>query len=86
LPACKIAISLPSELLQRVDRWARRQNTSRSHFIAEQVTHRLRELEDEEVTRLYDEAYHDEPARTENGKLAEEMLRLAPETPEEEQW
>ena len=42
------------------------------------VEKRLEELEDEEVTRLYNEAYADAKAVEENRALAEEMLRLAP--------
>ena len=86
LPIRKIAITMPPELLQQVDHWAEKLHTSRSRFIATQVEQRLQELEDEEVSRRYNEAYQDEQARAENRELAEEMLHLAPTTSEDEQW
>jgi metal-responsive CopG/Arc/MetJ family transcriptional regulator len=85
MPASRIAITLPPDLLQCVDRWTHKLDISRSRFIAEQIAHRLRELEDAEVTRLYDEAYQEEPCRTQNSQLAEEMLQLTPPA-EEEVW
>lgn len=44
----------------------------------EQVEKRLQDLEDEEVTRLYNKAYADRQWVEENRALAEDMLRLAP--------
>ena len=51
---------------------------SRSQFIVEQVEKRLQDLEDKEVTRLYNKAYADRQWVEENRALAEDMLRLAP--------
>ena len=85
MSASRIAITLPPDLLQCVDHWTRKLNISRSRFIAEQIAHRLRELEDAEATRLYDDAYQEESCRTQNSQLAEEMLQLAPPA-EEASW
>ena len=84
MAASRIAITLPPDLLQCVDRWTRKLDISRSRFIAEQIAHRLRELEDAEVTRLYNEAYQEEQSRIQNSQLAEDLLQLTP--PEEEAW
>jgi hypothetical protein len=59
---------------------------SRSQFIVEQVERRLRELEDGEVTRLYDETYKDDRSLRENRELAEEMLSLAPAEYGDDKW
>ena len=56
MPTRKIAITLPDVLLQGVDQWAAKFNQSRSHFIAAQIKKQLRELEDAEVTQLYNTA------------------------------
>lgn len=82
----KIAITLPADTLRHVDRWAKKLKKSRSRLIAEQVEERLRQLEEAEVTRLYDETYQQEQALTENRALAEEMLDLAPESERKEKW
>lgn len=82
----KIAITLPADTLQHVDRWAKKLKKSRSRLIAEQMEERLRQLEEAEVTRLYDETYQQEHARTENRTLAEELLGLSPEAKSEEKW
>jgi metal-responsive CopG/Arc/MetJ family transcriptional regulator len=82
----KIAITIPDALLERLDRRAARRNQSRSRFIAEQLAKRLQELEDEEVTRLYDEAYQDEHALRENQQLAEDMGHLRPRDDGDEAW
>ena len=82
----KIAITVPPSTLQRIDGWAEKLKKSRSQFIVEQVEKRLEELEDEEVTRLYNEAYADEQAGMENRAIAEEMLRLSVESDRDEQW
>ena len=70
----RITITIPPNTLKRVDRWAERLKKSCSWFIVEQVEKRLQEIEDQEVTRLYDQAYKDKQALEENRELAEEML------------
>lgn len=86
MPLHKIAITIPPAVLARLDQWAARKNQSRSRFIAEQLEKRLQELEDENVTRLYDEAYQDERSLQENQKLAEEMGQLTPRDDTDEAW
>ena len=82
----KIAITVPPTTLQRIDGWADKLKISRSQFIVDQVEKQLEDLEDEEVTRLYNEAYSDEQAVEENRALAEEMLRLSSEMDSDEKW
>ena len=82
----KIAISIPFELLQSVDRWAEKLNQSRSRFIVAQLEKQLRELEDREATRLYDQAFQEEEALAENRKLTEEMGGLVANGEGKEEW
>ncbi|ETW96452.1 MAG: hypothetical protein ETSY1_26550 [Candidatus Entotheonella factor] len=86
MPLPKIAITISPAVLERLDQWAARKNQSRSRFIAEQLEKRLQELEDEAVTRLYNEVYGDEAALQENQKLTREMGRLAPRDDGDEVW
>ena len=46
----------------------------RSRFIVEELEKRLKELEDDEITRMYDEAYGDSRVAEKDSQLAEEML------------
>ena len=82
----KIAITIPPAILARLDQWAARKQQSRSRFIAEQLERRLQELDDEDVTRLYNEAYQDERVLRENQKLAEDLGHLVPQDGGDEVW
>jgi metal-responsive CopG/Arc/MetJ family transcriptional regulator len=82
----KIAITISPTILARLDHWAARKKQSRSRFIAEQLETRLQEIEDEEVTRCYNEAYQDEQVLLENQKLAEDMGQLVPYDDGDEAW
>lgn len=82
----KVAISIPFELLRSVDRWAEKLNQSRSRFIVAQLEKQLKELEDRETTRLYDQAFQGEEALAENRKLAEEMGGLVTNGEGREEW
>ena len=86
MPLHKIAITISPDVLERLDQWAARKNQSRSRFIAEQLEKRLRELEDEDVTRLYDDAYQDERSLQDNQKLVKDMGQLAPHDGGDEVW
>lgn len=82
----KIAITVPPTFLLKLDSWAKKAGKSRSRFIVEEMDKRLAELEDEEITRLYNEAYGDSEAALGSGKLAEEMLAAAAVHEEEDKW
>ncbi len=82
----KIAITIPPDVLTRLDRWAAHKKQSRSRFIAEQLEKRLQELEDEEVTRLYNEAYRDATSLQENQRFVEEIEQLTPKDDRDEGW
>ncbi|ETX08761.1 MAG: hypothetical protein ETSY2_03480 [Candidatus Entotheonella gemina] len=82
----KIVITISSDVLAHLDQWAARKNQSRSCFITGQLERRLQELEDENVTQLYDEAYRDERSLQDNQKLTREMGQLAPRDNGDEGW
>ena len=82
----KIAITVPPIFLMKLDSWAKKAGKSRSRFIVEEMDKRLMELEDEEITRLYNKAYGDSEDRTPVSELAEEMLAASAVHEEEEKW
>ena len=82
----KIAITVPPNFLVRVDSWAKKVGKSRSRFIVEEMDKRLAELEDEEITMLYNKAYGDPEAGKGNSKLAEAMLAGGAVHEEVDKW
>jgi metal-responsive CopG/Arc/MetJ family transcriptional regulator len=82
----KIAITVPPNFLIKVDSWAKKTGKSRSRFIVEEMDKRLAELEDEEITRLYNKVYGDSEAGVRNSELAEEMLAASAVHEEEDKW
>ena len=82
----KIAITVPPVILTKLDSWAKKAGKSRSRFIVEEMDKRLMELEDEEITSLYNRAYGDSADRTRDSELAEEMLTASAVHEEEDKW
>jgi metal-responsive CopG/Arc/MetJ family transcriptional regulator len=82
----KIAISVPPGFVERVDKWSAKTGKSRSRFIVEAVDKNLREIEDEEITRAYNEAYGQPEIADQDKRLAEEMLSISAVHDEEEKW
>lgn len=82
----KIAITVPPPFLTKLDSWAKKLGKSRSRFIVEELDKRLMELEDEEITRLYNQAYSDPKAISKDSELAEEMLAAGAVHEEENKW
>jgi metal-responsive CopG/Arc/MetJ family transcriptional regulator len=82
----KIAITVPPSFLKRVDQWAKKRGKSRSRFIVEELDNRLKTLEDEEITRLYNEVCTDGKSSDYDHDLAEEMLGIGSVQEEEEKW
>ncbi len=82
----KIAITVPPSFLKRVDQWAKKRGKSRSRFIVEELDNRLKTLEDEEITRLYNEVCADGKSSDYDHDLAEEMLGIGSVQEEEEKW
>ena len=80
----KIAITIPPPFLKRLDQWAKKRGKSRSRFIVDELDKRLKEMEDEEITRLYDAVSEDPVTRAYDQELAEELLAVAAEA--EEKW
>ena len=86
MAAQRIAITVPPVFLKRLDQWAKRMGRSRSRFIVEQMDKRLKVLEDEAVTRLYNETYSDPEIVAQDRQLAEEMLNISAIHEVEEKW
>jgi metal-responsive CopG/Arc/MetJ family transcriptional regulator len=82
----KIAITVPPIFLNKLDSWAKKTGKSRSRFIVEEMDKRLTELEDEEVTKLYNKAYGNSEDRARSIDLAEEMLAAGAVHEEEDKW
>ena len=82
----KIAITVPPVFLVKLDSWARKAGKSRSRFIVEEMDKRLTELEDEDITRLYNKAYADSDDRIKDIELAEEMFASSAVHEEEDKW
>ncbi len=82
----KIAITVPPVFLNKLDSWAKKTGKSRSRFIVEEMDKRLMELEDQEITRLYNKAYGSVEDRAKSSELAEEMLAAGSVHEEEDKW
>lgn len=82
----KVAITVPPLFLKRVDQWAKKRGKSRSRFIVEELDNRLKTLEDEEITKLYNEVCADRESSDPDHDLAEEMLSISAVQEEEEKW
>ena len=82
----KVAITVPPLFLKRVDQWAKKRGKSRSRFIVEELDNRLKTLEDEEITKLYNEVCADTDSSDDDNALAEEMLGISSVQEEDEKW
>ncbi len=82
----KVAITVPPHFLNRVDKWARKKGRSRSRFIVEELNMRLHILEDEEITKMYNEVCTDPESLTFDHELAEDLLSIASIHKENEKW
>ena len=82
----KIAITVPPVFLEKLDSWARKTRKSRSRFIVEEMVKRLGELEDDEITRLYNQAYSDPEDRSKDSELAEAMFAVSAVHEMEDKW
>ena len=82
----KIAITVPPVFLKRLDQWAKKMGRSRSRFIVEEMDERLRELEDEEITRIYNQTYSDPKLVAQDRQLAEEIFNISAIHEVEEKW
>ena len=82
----KIAITVPPPFLKRLDGWVKKTGRSRSSFIVEELGKRLKMLEDEEITLLYNDACSNSETSAYDRNLAEEMLSISSISEEEEEW
>jgi metal-responsive CopG/Arc/MetJ family transcriptional regulator len=77
MPTQKVALTMPPHFLKRLDSWAKKAGKSRSRFIVEEMDKRLIELEDEEITQLYNLTSNDVIAGAKDRELAAEMLNIS---------
>jgi len=82
----RIAITVPPLFLKRVNQWAKKTGKSRSRFIVEELDNRLRLLEDDEITKMYNQVCSDPESSVYDHDLAEEMLGISSVHEEEEKW
>ena len=82
----KIAITVPPVFLTKLDSWAKKAGKSRSRFIVEEMDKKIIELEDAEITELYNKAYSGSEERARDRKLAEEMFNVSAVHEEEDKW
>ena len=82
----KIAITVPPIFLSKLDSWAKKNKKSRSRFIVEEMIKRMKELEDEETTRLYNQAYSDPEEKNNERDLAEELSAISAVHEMEDEW
>ena len=82
----KIAITVPPPFIKRVDQWARKSGKSRSRFIVEELDNRLKMLENDEITRIYNKVCADRESSNYDHDLADEMLAISSVHEEEEKW
>lgn len=86
MPHQKIAITVPPPFLNRLDKHAKKAGKSRSRFIVDELEYRLRMLEDDEITKIYNKASADPEMAESDYQLAEAMLRLCSVNEEKEEW
>ena len=86
MPAQKVAITVPPVFLKKLDSWAKKTGKSRSRFIVEEMDARLIELEDKEITKLYNHAYSDMESSAKCKALAEEMFESSGVHEMENKW
>ena len=86
MPAQKVAITVPLVFLKKLDSWAKKTGKSRSRFIVEEMDARLIELEDKEITKLYNHVYSDMESSAKCKALAEEMFGISGVHEMENKW
>jgi hypothetical protein len=69
-----------------LDSRAKKVGESRSRFIVEEMDKKIIELEDEEITKLYNKAYGDPEEVGKDRKLAEEMFAASAVHEEVDKW
>ena len=77
----KTAISIPDELFESAERFAKRQGMSRSELYATALRHYLREHRSEGITEQLDEIYS-----TEDGVLDPTITRLQARSLPKDNW
>jgi len=82
----KIALTVPPDILHKIDDWAKKRKKSRSRFIVEELGKSIAKLEDEEITRIYNQAYGENASLDDDVELAEELLSISSVQEEDEKW
>ncbi len=84
MPATKFAISVPTEVMQVVDRAARERGITRSRFISEVLRRVARAKNDSEISRRIDQALSDPDLVAEQRSTAAAYRRIQP--PQGTEW
>ena len=78
----RISITVPPPCLEKLDAWVKRLGVSRSRFVVQAVEQQIEKLEEEEITRQFNEVCSDPVTAARDQDLAEEMLTIAGEPQE----
>jgi metal-responsive CopG/Arc/MetJ family transcriptional regulator len=70
-PTAKTAVSLPQELLEKTDKIAQENGTSRSAIVAEALAEYIHRRENEQILAQLNEVYDDEPLTLEESNTIE---------------
>ena len=78
MAATKFAISVPTEVMQAIDRAARERGITRSRFIGEILRRVARAKSDQEISRRIDKALSDPRLTREQRETASDYRRIQP--------
>jgi metal-responsive CopG/Arc/MetJ family transcriptional regulator len=78
MPTTKFAISLPTDVMDEVDRAARERGVTRSRFISQVLSRVARAKRDREITRRINEVLSDTGLMEEQRTTAADYRRIRP--------
>ena len=83
MPKKVIQVPVDAELLRELDNLSKKQHKARSELIRQACRRYLREVEDEELDRLYQQGYMKVPEESETG---ETQIAMSGEVMSRESW
>jgi 20S proteasome alpha/beta subunit len=78
MAAIKLAISVPEEVIRKVDQAAKRRGMTRSGFIADVLSRVARARTDAEIARRVNDLFSDPEIAGEQVETAKQFRRIAP--------
>jgi hypothetical protein len=78
MAARKLAISVPEEVIRKVDQAAKRRGMTRSGFITDVLSHVARARTDAEIARRVNDLFSDPEIAGEQVETAKQFRRIAP--------